>query len=90
MTFKPTRITLVANTAVELTARAETDTREGRNLAVLGCDVDVYLGDTNAVTTSTGAKLAAGVPLSVDLASGERVWAVAGGAGTLHMIETGV
>jgi hypothetical protein len=64
---------------------------DGQSVAILTCDVDLYLGPTNAVSSSTGAKLPAGTPLGVDLAPGERLFAVtASGSGTAHVLRTGV
>jgi hypothetical protein len=83
----------VGTSAVNLTAVAESDTREGRNFAMT-CDVDVWLDGVSTVTSGAGAnqggKLAAGTPLNLDLTSGEQVWAIATGAGTAQVFQTGV
>lgn len=89
MAFRGEQIA-VSTTAVELTQFAETDTISGRSLAILGATVDVYLGNTSAVTTSTGAKLAASAPLAMDLDRKDRVFAIAASSGIAHVVETGV
>ena len=79
----------VSTTAVQLSS-AETDDRAGSSVAVLTCTVDIYLGATSSVTTGTGAKLPAGSAVSVDLAPGEQLWAIAASSGTAHVLRTGV
>lgn len=86
----------VSDTAVQLSAAdGSTDFQEGQSLAILGCDVDIYLGGSDAVTASggsRGARLTAGTPLSVDLAGHDHVWAICatGISGTAEVVRVGV
>jgi hypothetical protein len=89
MAFRGEQVT-VGTAAVELTALAEADTTGGRSLAITTVTVDVFLGATSAVTTSTGAKIPSGSGIGFDLSSGDHVWAIAAGAGTAHVVEVGV
>ena len=90
MTFQAAQVA-VSTTPTLLSAASESDDRSGQSLAVLTCDIDIYLGGSNSVTSSTGAKLPAGSPIGIDLQSGEAVYAVtASGSGTAHVLRTGV
>lgn len=82
---------VVGTTPVELTAAAPADAQgSGQSVALLDCDVDLYVGATNAVTTSGGARLPAHTPFAADVDDGDHLWLVAGSAGTAHVVRTGV
>lgn len=50
----------------------------------------IYIGASNAVTTSTGWPLANGEALQMDLTSGQQIWAIASAAAqNLRVIEIG-
>lgn len=91
MAFRGEQIT-VGTTPVELTQFAELDTTAGRSIGILLVETAaIFLGKDNTVTPSTGAKVVAGAGPAMDLARGDRVWAVtASGSATVHVIETGV
>jgi hypothetical protein len=89
MAFRGEQIA-VGTSAVELTQFAESDTVSGRSLAITKATVDIFLGATSAVTSSTGALLPTGTPIAMDLDRKDRVWAIAASSGTAHVVETGV
>lgn len=81
----------ISASAVALNA-AETDTVAGTKVTVKNthATVVVALGDS-AVTASTGFQLATGATLTVELAGGERLYAIRVGAadGTVDVLRTG-
>lgn len=82
------QITLTSDTAVRLSGRDPGT--DGQSVAITSCDVDVYLGGDSTVTSSTGAKLASGTPISVDLGVNEELWVNPGADGTAHVLAQGV
>jgi hypothetical protein len=85
------QVAVTAATSPELTvATDEADSRGGQSIAILDCDVDLYLGPDAAVTAGTGAKLPAHTPFAADLAHGERLFARGAAAGTAQVVRTGV
>lgn len=82
----------VSTTPIELSAASETDMAGGQSVGILDCDVDLYLGFSSSITSSsTTAKLPAHTPLGLDLDPGSHLWAVtASGSGTAHVLRTGV
>lgn len=89
MAVQPDQVA-VGTTATELTT-APTDTVAGQSLAIRNKGTaSVYLGGAG-VTTGNGFELAAGESLSVDLAEGERLYAIAAsGTVPVHVLRTGV
>lgn len=78
----------IGTTPVELTADVDPGDRS-YSLAV-SPTVDLYVELLAGVTAANGFRVPAGSTLSLDLTSGERVWGVAGAAGTAYVLRTGL
>lgn len=82
----------VSTTPALLSASTDTDNVSGQSVGIITCDVDIYLGGTNSITSSSNsAKLPAGTPYSTTLQPGESLYAVtASGTGTAHVTRQGI
>lgn len=80
----------VSSTATALTSGQTDDAATGFSIVLKNTgSTDVFLGGSG-VTTATGFVLAAGSTFSVDLGSGEQLFAVAAVTGTVHVLRVGV
>lgn len=81
---------LTVSTSAVALAATESDGVFGFSLVIKNTgSTDVFLGAAG-VTTSTGFALTAGATASVDLTSGEALFAVAAVTGTVHVLRVGV
>lgn len=87
MAVNAERVT-VETTAVALNA-ADADSVSGVSLVVLnGGETAVNVGGSD-VTSETGFELAADDSVTVDLASGEVLYAISASSATVHVLRTG-